>query len=865
MLPNYGERKMLKIENRIKTIVLILLISMGTLLFATNVTAHTPAWEIPTFAYINVAPDPVGVGQEVLVIFWIDKTFDGTAVTNDYRFHNYKVTITAPDGKTEIKTFDYIVDTTSSHYTSYTPTQVGTYKFDFEFPGQDYNTFSHNPNSAYVNDTYLASSASTTLIVQQEQVLKAPNYPLPSEYWTRPIEGQNSAWFQIGSNWLGGWGSTITYNVQPDGIAPETPHIMWTKPLQYGGVVGANNIGVNGSMYYAGESYEERFAYPLIIQGTLFYPLPRSNSAPTGLSDTIGGGYVAVDLRTGEQLWKKDYAVNPSFASLLWFDSPNQHGVIPNGYLWATQGTTWIAIDPIDGEWIFNITNVPSGTRAFGTSGEVLQYQLVSNGQWLALWNLTQVITNGEVGALSFTGFRPVGQTLNSTARDSYSWNVSVSGLTGTGWSIQRVTNDLVLVMQGNLGTFNNQIGATIAAISLNPNSRGQILWSKYYAAPANNITRMIGPVDTVNRIFTMVDKETMKWSGYSIDNGAQIWGPVGDFRGYQYYSSNIASYNAGSYAAAYGKLIVCGFGGVVYAFDTKNGELLWSYGNGGVGNSTNDMGETAWGNRPIFISNIADGKIYLFNNEHSANSPYYKGAMVRCLNFTTGEEIWTISSWASGGPTFYSQAGVIADGFLAYFNTYDCQVYSVGKGPSKTTVEAPMAAIPLGQSLVIRGTVTDIAAGTTQNEQAARFPNGVPAVSDESMSKWMEYVYMQKPRPTDTTGVPVSISVVDENGNYREIGTATTENGFFSFNWKPDIPGKYALYASFQGSQGYWPSNAMNAFAVDPAVPTPSPTQAPQTNLATTADIVMFLAVGVITIIIAIAIVGLLIIRKRP
>jgi len=67
-----------------------------------------------------------------------------------------------------------------------------------------------------------------------------------------------------------------------------------------------------------------------------------------------------------------------------------------------------------------------------------------------------------------------------------------------------------------------------------------------------------------------MVDKETMKWSGYSLDNGALLWGPVGDFRGYQYYSSNIASYNAGAYAVAYGKLFVCGFGGVVYAFDTR-------------------------------------------------------------------------------------------------------------------------------------------------------------------------------------------------------------------------------------------------------------------------------------------------------
>ena len=52
-------------------------------------------------------------------------------------------------------------------------------------------------------------------------------------------------------------------------------------------------------------------------------------------------------------------------------------------------------------------------------------------------------------------------------------------------------------------------------------------------------------------------------------------------------------------------------------------------------------------------------------------------------------------------------------------------------------TVEAPKAAIDLrSKSLVIRGTVTDISAGTKQKEQAARFPNGVPAVSDESQER---------------------------------------------------------------------------------------------------------------------------------
>lgn len=51
------------------------------------------------------------------------------------------------------------------------------------------------------------------------------------------------------------------------------------------------------------------------------------------------------------------------------------------------------------------------------------------------------------------------------------------------------------------------------------------------------------------------------------------------------------------------------------------------------------------------------------------------------------------------------------------------------------------MTTIDLGDSLVIRGTVTDQSAGTKQLEVATRFPNGVPAVSDASQEDWMEYI----------------------------------------------------------------------------------------------------------------------------
>ena len=72
-------------------------------------------------------------------------------------------------------------------------------------------------------------------------------------------------------------------------------------------------------------------------------------------------------------------------------------------------------------------------------------------------------------------------------------------------------------------------------------------------------------------------------------------------------------------------------------------------------------------------------------------------------------------------------------------------------------TVNAPSVGVTTATPITISGTITDISAGAKQEAVAANFPNGLPAVSDASMTAWMEYVYMQQPTPTNTTGVPIS------------------------------------------------------------------------------------------------------------
>ena len=856
-------KNLLNQKNTILSIFLLLTFTLSIVALPTA-NAHTPTWSIPTFAYIHASPNPVGVGQSVIVNFWLDKIFDGATVNNDWRFHNYNLTIIKPNGAIETQMFEYVPETGSNIYTHITPDQVGNYTLIFNFPGQAYNTYSHNAASAYVNDTYLPSSASTTLTVQQDPVPGSTTYPLPTEYWSRPIEGENYNWYTISSNWLG-W-PQIAQTIQRDGITTNSPHIMWTKPLEFGGVVGGTNVGTDGMTYYTGLSYETKFNPVMIINGRLYYPLPKSGNSQ-------GNGFNCVDLRTGQQIFWQNTTM-PTIAQIVDIEDQNQHGAIPNGYMYQSASGTWIALDPINGNWLFNITGVPSGTMAYGAHGELLVYTLNANAKTLVVWNSTAVI---HVPTSSMATWRPIGSVINGSVTNAYSLNVSLPWI-GAGSTIDRVIQgDLILGHTGLLPSSGGPMAGAVSsapwtmwAINLNPSKGtiGSMIWTKTYDPLPGNVTITLNtaswplPLDPTARVFCAGIKETFQWIGYNLDTGEKLWGPLGYVNDdYEYYGQISGGPNTPKATAVYGNLYVAGYGGAIQAINLKTGNLQWLY------NNTESGSNTPFGHYPLFINLISDGKIYASSSGHGGGveAPLYRDYRIRCINATDGKEMWTMLGWNTFTPYGANLVEPIyaADGYLTYLNVYDMQIYTLGKGPSAMTVEAPMTAATLGQSVVIRGTVTDIATGTKQDEQAARFPFGVPAVSDASMSDWMQYVYMQKPRPTNTVGVEVTLSVVDANGNYREIGTTTSNDGTFSLNWKPDITGQYIVYASFAGSESYWPSHAMTYFAVDPTAPTLAPTEAP---IQSNADI--YFVPAVIGIIVAIAIgfaITILVLKKHP
>lgn len=867
----------------IKTLIaLILTISMSaSIVLLPTVNAHTPPWTIISYAYVVAAPNPIGVGQTVSITMWVDTPLPNAAIGNDIRRHDYTLTITKPNGETDTAHWDVVSDTGSTQSYQYVPTQVGNYTIKFDYAEQNY-TFT----GAYRGDIFTSASRTTTLIVQQEQIPTIGSYPLPSEYWTRPIEGQNTYWYTISSNWLGSPyvpGANPSFGhpgaIQPDGTAPNSAHVMWSKPIQYGGVAGGNQSGIAGGipgeMYFEGGSYAVRWTNPLIMYGTLFYEEPYGNSG-------TGGDYVAVDLRTGKEVWRINASATgvslvPSFGYNYALENPNQHGFLPNGLLIATYSsrsvTYWRAYDPSTGILTtMNITNVPSGgVNLAGPNGEYLKIILTNlgttaNPNWRLLeWNSSRVFG----GSSGFGGGGWYSGPSNAGAASAYDWNVSVNLKPGT-WSIGAAgqgsfpfvdLGNMAVLIQGSFGGHVGDYSATvtsdpanITAVNLAPESMGAVLWTNSYPQAPNNNTRVLTGWDPEAGIFVFQDKETFEHWGYSLTNGKYVWGPSrvpSDYTAdYNYFSTETGM-------VALGKVYETGYAGILYCYDVKNGKLLWTYGNGGEGNSTASGLETPWGNYPTFISDIADGKVYLCTTEHSPNSPLYKDAVYRAINATDGTEIWKLMQYANN---MYGGPAAIADGYLVFYSGYDQQLYCVGKGPSAMTVTAPDIAATMGTTVVIRGTVIDISAGTNQNEQAARFPNGVPVVSDASQQEWMQYVYMQKPRPTSVTGVEVTLSVLDSNNNTREIGKTMTDiNGFFTLNWKPNIEGNYTVYASFAGSESYWPSHAVTSFAVDPA-PTTAPTPEPQVIPDYTLSIV---GMG-IAMILAVAIATILILRKR-
>ena len=134
--------------------------------------------------------------------------------------------------------------------------------------------------------TYAASDSEwLNLVVQEEPIPYFPAFPLPTEYWNRPINAQFYEWTPLTGNWLRPTGS---YSMPPiekfhegNDDAPETAHILWNTPYAEGGMTGGEQ-DIMG--YEMGDAYVGKFAGTVVINGVMYYnryPINRRHSSRT--------------------------------------------------------------------------------------------------------------------------------------------------------------------------------------------------------------------------------------------------------------------------------------------------------------------------------------------------------------------------------------------------------------------------------------------------------------------------------------------------------------------------------------------------------------------------------------------------------
>ncbi len=864
--------KILRTKTTVITFVLLLTFAVSMVALPI-VSAHDPPWEIPAIAYAVATPNPVGVNQETLIVFW-PNFYPITAVGAYGDRYTWNVEI-RKDGDL-VQTIGPITsDPVGGGWTQFTPTEVGTYTIvaileEHLLTGEPVPPAGAR-GTEYIGDTVLGdTSEPVTLVVQVDPVEAWRETPLPTEYWTRPINGMNRNWWPLAGNWLAG----SAQNVGPTsyfgyGPGPESAHIMWSSSVWAGGIMDARFEGPIGYATYHYEGVD--FVPPIIIDGKLFYnvrTLPREGwrcldlytgeelyfRNTTGPVEGIGGGFDFSGVLAGGLL---------SFGQIYNYESPNQHGGMP--YLWSTGATgnaffpsatdKWDMYDAYTGNYICSIANVSaSGTQVYGKDGSILYYR-INNGR-LTCWNTSRAIWYEDVFVSNnYWMWRP---TLNMTfdGNNGFSLNVSVPSLPGGILAVRE--GQYIIGGTGGQNDAEAVVDGTLWAISLEEGQEGTKLWQYDYTpprayAPASQAPRgrypVSGPyVDPEDGVFHFFDANTLERWGYDLATGNPLWGPTDPEPAMNYYGMPFNVYD--------GKLLSHGYGGTLIAYNITTGDEMWRYEAENVGF------ESPYGNYPISIGCIADGKIYLGSGEHSPTQPIWRGPNMRCIDADTGNELWKISFHGASMPMGNGGSNyAISDGYLVGLNGYDLKLYCIGKGPSATTVSVQNDVIAKGDSVMITGMVTDEAAGTKQHEQAARFPNGVPAIADEDQEDWMEYVYMQQEMPMNARGVDVTLEAFDESGNYVPIGTATSDaSGFYSMMWTPENQGKYIIVATFQGSKSYYASYAETAIGVgaapeDPDTGGDGDTEAP---LFTTAELVIIAALVVLIII------GLVILLKK-
>jgi len=853
-----------KIKKFATTTILILLMTSAVLTVTGSVKAQTtytnmqdggslalpdgvtPDVSIETQSWLSVTPGLIGVNQDILVNIWTTPTIHVSRYMSDYA-----VIITDPDGNEDVVTLDsYYADSTA--WFNYKLDKVGDWTIKFEFPGGYFpaGNYTTQPGAwtgsggvvSFPSSCYYEPSVSEeiTVVVQEEMVYSWQAVPLPTDYWTRPVTGENREWWPIlghypatgivggGNYWPEDTNKYMSnYDYIPYVEGPTTAHIVWQKEYMIGGLIGGEARQVTGVL-----NGLSGYGYPTIIYAGRCYETYTKPGTATATTY-----WKCYDLRTGEIYWDRALLSGEPTPSFVEYAS--QGSEVPGAtaregktaYLVAISSDRLIKWDPYTGNVVVNVTG-PSGLSGSTLYAypNVLSVQNLGGGNY-RLINWTIANNAGQEG--TYTG------RWTETVIDNFTARI-MNNIT---WPFSSVpaTTDYEAGIAVNVGSVTptstqTATGQTIMAASI---TTGQLLWN--ITIDESFFSSGINIADHGKYAALMKTGETWCWD---LSTGQIAWKA-------KITSNPWGSFGAYNSMSAYGLYIMGRYDGVS-AIDWETGEIAWTF-----------TAETPYSFETPYETNgtevysfhtagmIADGMVYIANTEHTPTQPIARGWRLFCINATTGEGIWNITT-AAGVADSRTFQGSIADGYLTYVNDYTGVMSVYGKGQSKTTVLAPQVEITAGTNAIISGTVLDLSPAQ----------EGTACVSADSMSAWMEYLHMGHNMPDNVVGVPVSIDAVDPNGNYVHIADVTSDaSGTFSYTWMPEIAGDYTITATFMGDGSYgssWAETHATVVEAPAETPAATPTTFDAINNTT-------FAVGVVAIIIAVALAAVLTLRKRP
>jgi outer membrane protein assembly factor BamB len=800
-------------------IALVLVITFSSLLTVMPATAQT---KTKTFAFLNVDPNPVGLGQTLLVNSWTVPQTPMVPGTSIGQVRNgYYYDFTRPDGTTFTEG-PHNSDSAGSATDWFTikPDQVGNWKVKFRWAG---------------DELFLGCESQTVTFTVQSTLTQQywPETPIQDRYWTRPISAANREWYTIGGAWMQSTGrDTPCFN--PYSQAPTSAHVLWKVETGLGGLIGGQ---------YGATAYSSSAPSKVIMYGRAYY--------------SANDGVHCVDVHTGEELW----VPAKTLGSGTMFVIPG-----PTPYIWRIGATKFERFDAFTGLSSKNVTGQPTGTMLSTVQGSTSwrQNRIWMDGNGILYINIDDVLER-FVGTLAYdtkvssTNFYSgvmwhlQRESMNSTNVCLYNYtygNATAIILKNYTMPLQDLANMAVDVENGLI--FHSANGGRYTA-AINAKT-GELLWNKQQEGYFE------GQGAAMNGIGSCGAEDTLKVYGFDLYTGAQIWAsepnnyPWGAFRAYSSGADNTNFYHLS-------------YDGTIRAYDIKTGVTKWVFSSGNDTTPESPYGTWPFYNNPA----IAGGVVFATTAEHTPTLPLKRGERLYALNATTGKLLWSIMGC--------NNQLAIADGVLVASDSYTPLMYGFAKGQTATTVTASSKIATRGSMVLIEGSVMDMSPAQ---------PN-TPAISDANMGAWMEYIHMLAPKPTNAVGVKVHLTATDPNGNWQDVGYATSDDlGNYAFSWTPPVPGMYKVRATFEGSNAYYTSEASTSFVIietpsavpaataaptqaaasptavapTPAVaePTPSPVVIPPTEAAPTTT---YIAIGAAVIII-VAAAAVMILKKR-